>query len=333
MYRVRGHLIANLDPLGRREPHTHPELDIQHYGLIDLGPRPRVPGQRARIAARSVARPCRCATSSASCATRTHAPSVSSTCTSRSRSRRTGSRRASRRRRSRSTAAQQRRILERLNAAEAYEGFIHTKYLGQKRFSLEGAECLIPMLDAVLTDAADAGMAEVVLGTAHRGRLNVLVNTIGKSYGQIFREFEGALDPASVAGLGRREVPRRRGRHPHHADRREDRRHAWRRTPATSKPSTPWSRAWPGPRSDRRRRRDEPLAGAPRARARRRRVRGPGRRGRDAQPLRGPGLRGRRHHPHRREQPARVHDRARARRARASTRPTSRRWCRRRSST
>ena len=97
---------------------------------------------------------------------------------------------------------QQRRILERLNAAEAYEGFIHTKYLGQKRFSLEGAESLIPMLDALLNDAANAGMAEVVLGTAHRGRLNVLVNTIGKSYGQIFREFEGALDPASVQGSG-----------------------------------------------------------------------------------------------------------------------------------
>ncbi|MGZ6887388.1 MAG: multifunctional oxoglutarate decarboxylase/oxoglutarate dehydrogenase thiamine pyrophosphate-binding subunit/dihydrolipoyllysine-residue succinyltransferase subunit, partial [Acidimicrobiia bacterium] len=66
----------------------------------------------------------------------------------------------------------------------------------------EGAESLIPMLDALLSEAADAGMAEAVLGTSHRGRLNVLVNIIGKSYGQIFREFEGALDPASVQGSG-----------------------------------------------------------------------------------------------------------------------------------
>jgi 2-oxoglutarate dehydrogenase E1 component len=97
---------------------------------------------------------------------------------------------------------QQHRILDRLNAAEAFEGFLQRKYLGQKRFSLEGAESLIPMLDAALNEAADAGMAEAVLGTAHRGRLNVLVNIVGKQYGQIFREFEGALDPASVQGSG-----------------------------------------------------------------------------------------------------------------------------------
>src|SRR4029077_18661037 len=87
-------------------------------------------------------------------------------------------------------SAEHRRILERLNAAEAFERFLHTKYLGQKRFSLEGAESLIPMLDSVCTQAADAGMSRVVLGMAHRGRLNVLANVIGKSYEQIFREFE-----------------------------------------------------------------------------------------------------------------------------------------------
>src|SRR4029078_9434591 len=96
----------------------------------------------------------------------------------------------------------QRRIIERLNAAEAFETFLGKKYLGQKRFSLEGAEALIPMLDALLSAAADGGMREVVLGTAHRGRLNMLVNTVGKSYNQIFREFEGALDPSSVQGSG-----------------------------------------------------------------------------------------------------------------------------------
>jgi len=79
---------------------------------------------------------------------------------------------------------------------------LHTKYLGQKRFSLEGAETLVPMLDALCTFAADAGMSDVVLGMAHRGRLNVLANVIGKSYSQIFREFEGELDPSTTQGSG-----------------------------------------------------------------------------------------------------------------------------------
>jgi 2-oxoglutarate dehydrogenase E1 component len=98
--------------------------------------------------------------------------------------------------------AVKRRILERLNAAEVFERFLHTKYIGQKRFSLEGAETLVPMLDALCTEAADAGMSGVVLGMSHRGRLNVLANVIGKSYQQIFREFEGDLDPSSTQGSG-----------------------------------------------------------------------------------------------------------------------------------
>ncbi len=93
-------------------------------------------------------------------------------------------------------------VLKRLNAAEAFENFLQTKYVGQKRFSLEGGESVIPMLDAVLTGAADASLDEVVIGMAHRGRLNVLANIVGKSYGQIFREFEGNIDPRSVQGSG-----------------------------------------------------------------------------------------------------------------------------------
>src|SRR5581483_1773220 len=89
-----------------------------------------------------------------------------------------------------------------LNAAEAFERFLHTKYLGHKRFGLEGAEILIPMLDAILNEATGSGMDGAVLGMAHRGRLNVLANIVGKSYGQIFREFEGNLDPASAQGSG-----------------------------------------------------------------------------------------------------------------------------------
>jgi 2-oxoglutarate dehydrogenase E1 component len=96
----------------------------------------------------------------------------------------------------------QRRILDRLNASEAFERFLHTKYVGHKRFSLEGAESLIPMLDTLLADAVDAGMDEVVIGMSHRGRLNVLANTISKSYAKIFREFQGDLDPESPQGSG-----------------------------------------------------------------------------------------------------------------------------------
>jgi 2-oxoglutarate dehydrogenase E1 component len=93
-------------------------------------------------------------------------------------------------------------ILRRLNAAEAFETFLQTKYVGQKRFSLEGGEAAIPLLDAVIAAAADAGLDEVVIGMPHRGRLNVLANIVGKSYGQIFREFEGNLDPRSMHGSG-----------------------------------------------------------------------------------------------------------------------------------
>ncbi|HWJ85941.1 MAG TPA: multifunctional oxoglutarate decarboxylase/oxoglutarate dehydrogenase thiamine pyrophosphate-binding subunit/dihydrolipoyllysine-residue succinyltransferase subunit, partial [Cellulomonas sp.] len=94
------------------------------------------------------------------------------------------------------------RILRRLNAAEAFETFLQTKYVGQKRFSLEGGESVIPLLDAVLSRAAESGLDEVAIGMAHRGRLNVLANIAGKSYGQIFSEFEGNQDPKSVQGSG-----------------------------------------------------------------------------------------------------------------------------------
>jgi 2-oxoglutarate dehydrogenase E1 component len=97
---------------------------------------------------------------------------------------------------------EQMRILGKLNEAEAFETFLQTKYVGQKRFSLEGGESTISMLDTVIQDAAHAGLEEVVIGMAHRGRLNVLTNIAGKTYGQIFREFEGTQDPKTVQGSG-----------------------------------------------------------------------------------------------------------------------------------
>ena len=97
---------------------------------------------------------------------------------------------------------EQKHILGRLNVAEAFETFLQTKYVGQKRFSLEGAETLIPMLDAVLRSAVSQDLDEVVIGMAHRGRLNVLANIVGKPLAKIFNEFEGNMDPGQAQGSG-----------------------------------------------------------------------------------------------------------------------------------
>jgi 2-oxoglutarate decarboxylase len=97
---------------------------------------------------------------------------------------------------------EQLRILRKLNSAEAFESFLQTKYVGQKRFSLEGGESLIPLLDAILDSSAKSGVEEVCIGMPHRGRLNVLANIGGKSYGQIFQEFEGHYAENSVQGTG-----------------------------------------------------------------------------------------------------------------------------------
>jgi 2-oxoglutarate dehydrogenase E1 component len=100
------------------------------------------------------------------------------------------------------SSEEQRHILARLNAAEAFETFLQTKYVGQRRFSLEGAESVIPLLDEILATSAENGLDEVVVGMAHRGRLNVLANIVGKPYEKIFDEFEGHLDPKSTHGSG-----------------------------------------------------------------------------------------------------------------------------------
>ncbi|MGQ9752006.1 MAG: multifunctional oxoglutarate decarboxylase/oxoglutarate dehydrogenase thiamine pyrophosphate-binding subunit/dihydrolipoyllysine-residue succinyltransferase subunit [Thermoanaerobaculaceae bacterium] len=196
-YRVRGHLLAAINPLSS-EPRTHVELELTRYGLsiwdLDrefytgaLGGKPRAtlrealrllrgaychtvgveymhiqdPEQRAWIAQRVEQDP---------------PPEI--------------------------PLAVKRRILQKLNEAEAFERFLHTKYLGHKRFSLEGGEVLIPMLDHLLAQAAEMGVEQVVMGMAHRGRLNVLANILGMGYGSIFRQFEGDLDPNSREGTG-----------------------------------------------------------------------------------------------------------------------------------
>ncbi len=94
------------------------------------------------------------------------------------------------------------RILEKLNQGVMFEKFLHTKYIGQKRFSLEGGETTIAALDAIINVAANNDVHEVVIGMAHRGRLNVLANIMGKTYEQIFSEFEGTSTPDQTMGSG-----------------------------------------------------------------------------------------------------------------------------------
>src|SRR5512139_4129310 len=100
------------------------------------------------------------------------------------------------------TVEERKHILERLTAAEGFEHFLHTKYIGQKRFSLEGADALIPLLDRLIEEAAATGVQEIVMGMPHRGRLNVLANILHKPYEMIFAEFEGTFLPPNVQGDG-----------------------------------------------------------------------------------------------------------------------------------
>src|SRR5690625_2709052 len=195
-YRSRGHLMADVDPLTYMQ-RGHPDLDVQTYGLnlwdLDRELPPGGFGGKPTMLLRDILGRLR----DSYCRT----VGVEYMHISDPEQRRwlqerleNGWQKPER--------DEQLRILRRLNAAEAFETFLQTKYVGQKRFSLEGGESLIPLLDAVLTGAAENGLDEVTIGMAHRGRLNVLANLAGKSYGQIFREFEGNQDPRSVQGSG-----------------------------------------------------------------------------------------------------------------------------------
>ncbi len=196
-YRVRGHLIANLNPLGYHEPKTHPELDPNHYGLTiwDLDrtfPTGGLAG-RSEMTLREILGVLRNAYARTVGVEYMHIQEPDQKDWIQNRFEGVSHE---------ITIERKRRILDRLNAAEAFEAFLQRKFFGHKRFGLEGAEALIPMLDALLDEAVDAGAPEVVMGMAHRGRLNVLTNVIGKSYAQVFREFEGELDPDMPQGSG-----------------------------------------------------------------------------------------------------------------------------------
>ncbi|MFY7569125.1 multifunctional oxoglutarate decarboxylase/oxoglutarate dehydrogenase thiamine pyrophosphate-binding subunit/dihydrolipoyllysine-residue succinyltransferase subunit [Streptomyces sp. WI04-05B] len=195
-YRVRGHVMADTDPLEYRQ-RKHPDLDITEHGLTlwDLEREFAVGGFAGKSLMKlrdilGVLRDSYCRTTGVEFM---HIQDPKQRKWIQDRIERPHSN---------PEREEQLRILRRLNAAEAFETFLQTKYVGQKRFSLEGGESVIPLLDAVIDSAAESRLDEVVIGMAHRGRLNVLANIVGKSYAQIFREFEGNLDPKSMHGSG-----------------------------------------------------------------------------------------------------------------------------------
>ncbi len=196
-YRVRGHVMADTDPLEYKQ-RKHPDLDITEHGLTlwDLEREFAVGGFAGKSMMKlrdvlGVLRDSYCRTTG-----------VEFMHIQDPKQRRWLQDRIEGQHATKPEREEQLRILRRLNAAEAFETFLQTKYVGQKRFSLEGGESVIPLLDAVIDSAAESRLDEVVIGMAHRGRLNVLANIVGKSYAQIFREFEGNLDPKSMHGSG-----------------------------------------------------------------------------------------------------------------------------------
>ncbi|HEX9160874.1 MAG TPA: multifunctional oxoglutarate decarboxylase/oxoglutarate dehydrogenase thiamine pyrophosphate-binding subunit/dihydrolipoyllysine-residue succinyltransferase subunit, partial [Thermoanaerobaculia bacterium] len=197
-YRVRGHLLADLDPLEYKVGH-HAELNPQFYGLTiwDLD-REFICGGlcgRATAKLRDILDTLRETYCGKIGPEYMHIQETEQ-------KRWLQDRMEPSRNKQPLDLEIKRRILKKLNDAEAFERFLHTKYVGHKRFSLEGAEALIPMLDFLLNEAVGDGAVESVIGMAHRGRLNVLANILGKSYEQIFREFEGDVDPSTREGSG-----------------------------------------------------------------------------------------------------------------------------------
>jgi len=195
-YRVRGHMMADVDPLEYRQ-RSHPDLDIASHGLTfwDLDREFVAGGFGGRRSALlreilGVLRDTYCRT-----------VGVEYMHIQEPQQRRWFQAHLEKPY-EKPTHDEQMRILGKLNQAEAFETFLQTKFVGQKRFSLEGGESVIPLLDEILQGAAEQGLDEVAIGMAHRGRLNVLANIAGKTYGQIFREFEGTQDPRSVQGSG-----------------------------------------------------------------------------------------------------------------------------------
>ncbi|MDB5812340.1 MAG: 2-oxoglutarate dehydrogenase subunit [Betaproteobacteria bacterium] len=196
-YRFQGARIAAVDPLQRQEPPAVAELDPAYYGLSDAD-MDTVFGTGSLIGPRDMKlkdilqmlRDTYCRTIGAEYMYMTDVPQK----------RWIQERLETLMATPQYDVAYKKHILERLTAAETLERYLHTRYVGQTRFSLEGGDSLIPLLDNLLQRAGASGVQELVIGMAHRGRLNVLVNTLGKMPKDLFAEFEGKHDESTLAG-------------------------------------------------------------------------------------------------------------------------------------
>jgi 2-oxoglutarate dehydrogenase E1 component len=198
-YRVRGHLLADLDPLGVETPPYHAELDPATFGytLWDLDRKFVTNGLAGRDQATlreilEVLRQTYCGKVGAEFMN-IQDPAQKKWLMDRMESCRN---------RATLSVEEKRRALAKLVEAESFEKFLHAKYVGHKRFSLEGGEAAIPLMTRLLDRAAGFGIEEAVIGMSHRGRLTVLTTVVGKPVSQIFAEFEDALDPQSIQGSG-----------------------------------------------------------------------------------------------------------------------------------
>ena len=195
-YRVRGHLMADTDPLEIKQ-RSHPDLDITRHGLTlwDLDREFAVGGFSGQnfMTLRDVLGVLRDAYCRTVGVEYMHLQDPEQRRWIQERVEKPVEK---------PDPHQQLHVLERLGAAEAFESYLQTKFVGQKRFSLEGAESTVPTLDAICGAAAADGLDEVCIGMPHRGRLNVLVNIVGKPYKQVFGEFEGNIDPRTAQGSG-----------------------------------------------------------------------------------------------------------------------------------
>ena len=198
-YRSRGHLAAQLDPLDMWEKSDAPDLDIGFHGLSDSDLDATLSsggvGGQAQMKLRDLVGLLKATYAGSIGAEFMHITDVEQRRWMYERLENAGGD-------FKRTDDDKRRILERLTAAEGLERYLHTKYVGQKRFSLEGGDALIPLLDVMIRRAGGDGVKDVVLGMAHRGRLNVLVNTLGKPPRKLFDEFEGKFEHDEHAQAG-----------------------------------------------------------------------------------------------------------------------------------
>lgn len=198
-YRSRGHLGANLDPLGLTPPVNPPDLGLPFHHLSDADLNDEFStggvGGQPRMKLRDLFARLKATYTGSIGAEFMYIAEVEQRQWLYQRLEAAGGN-------YNLDADTKRRTLERLTAAEGLERYLHTKYVGQKRFSLEGGDSLIPMMDTIIRDAGKEGVKDVIIGMAHRGRLNVLVNTLGKNPRKLFDEFEGKFehDDRAVAG-------------------------------------------------------------------------------------------------------------------------------------